>query len=271
MLLSSHFGRSLAALTCLTCLTDPVLAQTTMQGAKPATAPSAPARTNETASAPSPGVATDSAPPPASAAPGAQASQTNVAAMPPNSAVPQAIVVPPGYALVPIENAAQTRYDVEYPQNQGALPPGMELPYEDGDPIPPGYRVVRQSRRGLVIAGSIVGGIAYGFSITGAVGADFDNKSGSLLVPVLGPWIMLALGGASDKCQSGSYGSYCETNSGLRSMLVLDGLMQVAGATMLAVGIGLPRTRLVRRDVTVSMAPMSLGRDGYGVGAVGQF
>jgi hypothetical protein len=149
----------------------------------------------------------------------------------------------------------------------------MELPYEDGDPVPEGYRVVKQARRGLVIAGSIVGGIAYGLSITGATSADFDNKSGSLLVPVLGPWIMLALGGAKDEpCSSAYYiSSSCGDRSGLRGALVLDGLMQGAGAAMLIAGIAVPRARLVRKDVTVSMLPMTLGKDGYGLGAVGQF
>jgi hypothetical protein len=204
----------------------------------------------------------------APAIPGAVASAP--AAAPAPMAAPVA-VVPPGYALVPIDNGAQTRYDVEYPQTQGALPPGMELPYEDGEPIPQGYRVVKQSRRGLVIAGSIVGGVGYGLSVTGAVGDDFNHSSGSLLVPVLGPWIMLALGGAKNECNSYTYGSYCNDNSGLRSMLVLDGLTQAVGATMLTIGIAYPKTRLVRKDVAVSMAPMPFGRDGYGIGAVGQF
>ena len=87
---------------------------------------------------------------------------------------------------------------------------------------------------------------------------------------------MLALGGAKDEPNRSGYcydtsSSACGSHSSLRGALVLDGLMQGAGAAMLIVGIAVPKTRLVRRDVTVSMLPMPLGKDGYGLGAVGQF
>jgi hypothetical protein len=48
-------------------------------------------------------------------------------------------------------------------------------------------------------------------------------------------------------------------------------MMQAAGATMLAFGLAMPTTRLIRKDVTVSFAPMPLGKTGYGLGAIGQF
>jgi hypothetical protein len=141
--------------------------------------------------------------------------------------------------------------------------------------VPPGYRAVTQPRRGLVIAGSIVTGVLWGFSVMGAVGDDFNHKSGALLVPVLGPWLMLALGGAKDRpCRVSEYSYYdsdCGNEAGLRSMLVLDGLGQLAGATMFTLGFALPRTRLVRKDVTLSMTPMPVGNFGYGLGAVGTF
>lgn len=188
------------------------------------------------------------------------------------SSPPQA-VVPPGYMLVPIPNsAAETRYDVQYPQARGALPPGMELPYDEGEPIPSGYRLRTAPRRGLVIAGSIVTGVPWVFSVTAAVGNDFKDRSGFLLVPALGPWLMLATGGANDDPCSDTAYSYCEgNNSGTRAILVLDGLAQTAGAVMFITGFAFPRKRLMRGDVTVSFAPSPVGRDGYGLGAVGTF
>jgi hypothetical protein len=299
MLPRSNAILSLASFFCLCGMSTAAFAQAVVNkpaAAKPAAGQSnaaspaqtgAPMQASSSAQAPAPAVgpaAAQQSAPAATATPAtypAGPSSTPMVApaptlVPPPMVAPVA-VIPPGYALVPIESAAQTRYDVEYPQHQGALPPGMELPYEEGEPVPPGYRVVRQSRRGLVIAGSIVGGIAYGFSITGAVSDDFNHKSGSLLVPVLGPWLMLALGGAKDKCSG--YSNYDSmtgemttcSNSGLRSMLVLDGLAQLAGATMLTIGIAYPKTRLVRKDVTISMAPIPVGKGGYGLGAVGSF
>jgi hypothetical protein len=176
--------------------------------------------------------------------------------------------------LVPIPSAAaETRYDVQYPQARGALPPGMELPYEEGDEIPAGYRVRKQPRRGLVIAGAILTGTAWTFSLTGAVGSNFEEKSGFLVVPVLGPWLMLAAGGARDReCASADEYDYCNGDkSGLRAMMVLDGLVQTAGAVMLVAGVALPRKRLVRTDVTIGLAPSPVGEHGYGASAVGTF
>jgi hypothetical protein len=174
--------------------------------------------------------------------------------------------------LVPIpQGSADTRYNVNYPQTRGALPPGMELPYEEGDTIPQGYKLRTQPRRGLVIAGSIVTGVPWVFSVMAAVGADYDNKTGFLLIPAVGPWLtLLAGGGKNDECSSGD--DFCNgDNSALRSVLVLDGLMQTAGAIMFVSGFAFPRTRLVRQDVTLSLLPTTLGRDGYGIGAIGTF
>lgn len=174
--------------------------------------------------------------------------------------------------LVPVPDGnPQTHYDVQYPQARGALPPGMELPYEAGDPIPAGYRLRSQPRRGLVIAGSIVTGVPWVISVTAATGADFDNKSGFLLVPGIGPWLSLLAGAGKDR-NCGSTSDFCNGDrSSLRAALVLDGLVQSAGAAMLIIGIAVPRKRLVRDDVTLGFVPTTLGRDGYGLGAVGTF
>lgn len=201
------------------------------------------------------------------------ASNPASAANPPRAPAPASadqVAVPPGYKLVKVDEPETTmRYDVQYPQRRGALPPGLELPYEDGDPIPPGYKLRQEKRRGLIIAGSIVTGVPWVISLTAAVAADYDHKSGFLLVPALGPWLMLAAGGASDEhCST----ELCDdSRSGLRATLVFDGLMQTAGAAMFAAGFLLPRQRLVRQDVTIGFVPTTLAPGAYGLGAVGTF
>lgn len=222
--------------------------------------PAAPEPSPPSATAPVPAAPSVAPPSPSSAAP------------PPNAAAPAQATVPPGYMLVPIpQGSADTRYNVNYPQARGALPPGMELPYEKGDAIPQGYKLRTQPRRGLIIAGSIVTGVPWVFSVVAAVGADYENKTGFLLVPALGPWLtLMAGGGRDDECSNSD--DYCSgDNAGLRAALVLDGLVQTAGALMFVSGFAFPRTRLVRQDVTLSLLPTTLGRDGYGIGAIGTF
>lgn len=212
-------------------------------------------------------------------APASDASASAPAAPPPAAApsAPSAPPpVPPGYMLVPIPSGpppAETRYDVQYPQARGALPPGMELPYEEGDPIPPGYRVVKQIRRGLVIAGSITTGVPWALGVAAASSEDFKDNTGLLLIPVLGPWILLATDTARDQdCTTAGSTSVCtDSKSALRGVLVFDGLVQTAGATMFFAGMLIPRLRLVRRDVVVSVVPTTLGHGDYGLSAVGRF
>jgi hypothetical protein len=221
----------------------------------------------QTAPAKSPPPAETAAPAPAAPAPAAPAP----------AAAPAA--VPPGYMLVPIQPAPapaqpDTRYDVQYPQTRGALPPGMELPYEEGQPIPPGYHLVKQNRRGLIIAGSITTGVMWVFGLMAAVGNDFKDNTGLLVIPVVGPWALLATDTARDKsCGTTANGiDVCtESKAGLRAVLVLDGIVQTAGAAMFISGFAFPRARLIRNDVTVSFVPTTFGNGGYGVGAIGRF
>lgn len=214
------------------------------------------------------------APAPAAAAPAPAAAAPAPAPAAATAPSPAATAVPPGYKLVRVEEEQGVpQGEAQSPPSRSSAPTGRELPYEVGDPIPPGYRLREQNRRGLIIAGSIVTGIPWIISVTAATGADFENKSGYLLVPGIGPWLMLLAGGASDRsCDDTSGYTLCETSrAGLRAVLVFDGLVQSAGAAMFASGFLFPRQRLVRQDLTVSIAPTTLAPGAYGVGAVGTF
>ncbi|MES1184872.1 MAG: hypothetical protein ABUL60_13745 [Myxococcales bacterium] len=191
--------------------------------------------------------------PPAPAAPSAVAAPKNSA--PPAAAPgPESPVVPPGYVLMPIADARRAA-----------------LPYEDGEPIPAGYQVRQEIRRGPVIAGAIVMGVPWTFSVIGASAADFEDMSGFLLLPGVGPWLMLLAGGAND-VDCGLRDDFCARDrSGLRGVLLLDGMVQSAGAVMLTIGLLYPRGYLVPNVVGVSIVPTQVGPHGYGLGAVGTF
>jgi hypothetical protein len=73
----------------------------------------------------------------------------------------------------------------------------------------------------------------------------------------------------------------CDDDSAARYFLMLDGLLQTAGATMLILGLALPSHHVVRDDapyagsagspVVVNVRPTTLGRGGYGLAIDGLF
>jgi hypothetical protein len=221
---------------------------------------------------PSPSATVPNATPPALSTQSPIAAPTATAAtlqFPPPSTAPAPVAVaptqpqvlpPPGYVLVPVGSTLAP-----------APEPQTEMPYESGQPIPAGYHVEERMRRGLVIAGSLTLGIPWVFSATAAVGNDFEDKSGFLMIPALGPWLMLATGGASDNCSTGTDYSNCTEKSVERAWLFLDGVTQTAGAILLATGLYYPSKRLIKDNYALSITPTTFGRTGYGLGAVGTF
>ena len=115
---------------------------------------------------------------------------------------------------------------------------------------------------------SIVFGVPYVLGLSIVSGADFENNSYWLVVPVLGPWI--AMGTRESSCDP-DYDYDCSDDSAMRTAYVLDGLTQATGAALFIAGIATKRKRLVRQDVAgISFAPARVGT-GYGVGAWGRF
>src|SRR5205823_3889287 len=96
-------------------------------------------------------------------------------------------------------------------------------------------------RRGLLIGGAVILGVPYVLGLSIASGEDFPNRTGWLVVPGVGPWITLATRhragcGGSDSCTGDAI------DAATRTFLVLDGLMQTAGAIMFISGLAAPRT-----------------------------
>lgn len=219
------------------------------------------------APAPAPAPAPPAAPAPAAPAPAAPAPAPAAPAEAPPPAPPSSYTPPPGYKLVPIESPAEP--NVWAPPRVGYPP--LELPYSDGQTVPPGYEVVSRNRFGLILAGTITTGVMWFFSITATVMSQGHDQTGYLVIPVLGPWLMLATGGGKDECTtSGDYVS-CTDNSSVRGLVVFDGLLQLGGAAMFASGFLFPSKHLVRTAPTVGIRPMTFGRAGHGLGLLGSF
>ena len=150
-----------------------------------------------------------------------------------------------------------------YPPQGPAAWPRYIKDWQEGQPVPYGYHPEARARKGLVIPGAVIFGVAYLLS-TLVAAADDDTYDGAnrytaLWVPVVGPFIQMGR----------------STNTGDdMQMFFLDGAAQTAGLTMLVLGLAFPRTILVRNDVgTISLlpTPMRIGRDGSGLGLLARF
>jgi hypothetical protein len=145
----------------------------------------------------------------------------------------------------------------------------------------PAYRLEGHTRRGVVISGAIIGGIGLGFAIAVTAGtsegaSDWNGVPfdlGALAVPVLGPWI--TLGTLKENC-GGKYGdepggcTRTHTQDAWAAILVVDGLVQLAGLTVMVVGLAFPRQELVITETAkVRVVPTRLGSAGHGLALVG--
>lgn len=147
----------------------------------------------------------------------------------------------------------------------------------------PAYRLESHARRGVAIAGAVVAGIGFGFALAVAAGTTEGAKkwngvpfdTGGLVMPLLGPWI--ALGSMKPNC-GGFYGdepwgcTKVHTQGPWRAILIVDGLVQLLGVTLITVGLALPKQELVVADrVKARVVPVPLGRSGQGLAVTGTF
>jgi hypothetical protein len=146
-------------------------------------------------------------------------------------------------------------------------PPAAPAPaWDSSQPAPPGYHVERKVNRGLVLAGSLLFGASYVGIVVPflIVAANGTGAATSVLLPVVGPLPMVPaqFRGADSPAMVGG-------------MLVLDALLQAAGAGMLIGGMVGKRVLVPgpSRGSAVHLLPVALrlGRNGAGVGLVGAF
>jgi hypothetical protein len=194
------------------------------------------------------------------------------------------MVVAVSMALVPGLATAQTTQQtnqVPVTQQQGSVVPaqqqssgGLEI-VEHGSAeqqqLAPEPEVETRPRLGLVISGAILFGVSYVFhaalvSPFGGWSLDYgDNPAWSDFrwmgaIPLAGPWLQLAAKPTSP------------TEDGWTTYLVIDGLLQAAGATMLILGLTLRQEvgGYAEAEPSFMVAPMA-GRYAAGLTAFGRF
>ena len=137
--------------------------------------------------------------------------------------------------VTPLYQQTQPSY---VPQSVAMSGPREINNWNEGEPIPPGYRPVERTRKGLIIGGVITFGSLWMLSaMVAAANGDAnkgkENPAAALYVPAVGPFIQM---GSAD-------------SSTARLFLGIDGVAQCAGLAMFIVGLASPRTVLVRNDL----------------------
>ncbi|MFO0564254.1 MAG: hypothetical protein U0263_01255 [Polyangiaceae bacterium] len=127
----------------------------------------------------------------------------------------------------------------------------------------------------FLVVGGIAVGLPYATGLGIAASESFDNGSGWLAAPVVGPW--LALSGRRDPCADSEAKQEFDQDVGkcvaeplVRGMLVLDGVLQATGAVLLVLG-GSAGSPSRAAPPPVMAAPSPVGRSGYGVAVAGSF
>jgi hypothetical protein len=150
------------------------------------------------------------------------------------------------------------------------------LPYRDGLPIPPGYRVEHRPANGLVAGGLASLSLAYGAAIVVAASDNFKNGTGWLLLPVVGPWA--AIGARSYHCtndplkaQQCIHGAFNQVQT--IAVLSADAVVQATGALLFLAGLGSGQDELIRTQLAagVRMAPLAISGSGLGLGIDARF
>jgi len=132
-------------------------------------------------------------------------------------------------------------------------------------PVPPGYEIVRRPASAL-LAGGIVGmGISYGTALIVGATQGFDNASGWLAVPIVGPWAAIA-DRNYDQCnlatvtQARRCASKVVSEVQYITFVAVDGVFQIASSFIILAGAMSARDELLRQDlVHVNVAPGKTG------------
>ncbi len=148
------------------------------------------------------------------------------------------------------------------------------LPYEPGDPVPPGYHVEERSNGALMWGGGLLWSAAYVTAVmVGPKGS--APGSGWVLVPVVGPFGALFQQRVECEADVLNTSSTEECSQEIvkaartASILLVDGLVQTAGAALFLIGWGSTERQLVldRRFVVTP----AVGQSSYGVSVSGTF
>ena len=158
--------------------------------------------------------------------------------------------------------------DDDTPVEVGESPWPKTLPYLDGAPQPPGYRLEESKMKGLIIGGIVPLSALYLISLTVASENNYHGTAGWLALPVAGPYAWLIDDHSRHSCATGYCGS---DNSAERGLVVFDAMVQTAGAAMFITGLAVTcKQWVLANPAELYVAPFA-STSMRGISAVGRF
>jgi hypothetical protein len=147
------------------------------------------------------------------------------------------------------------------------------LPYREGLPVPNGYAVVDRPATGLVAAGLVGLGITYAAAVLVAASQGFENGTGLLAVPVIGPYAAIATREYDCEVDTVSAAKSCTADeTQIVTLMAVDGLAQTAAVLVAVAGLVSTKKELVRSDLLeVTVTPPVSARAGWNFGVRGAF
>jgi hypothetical protein len=136
----------------------------------------------------------------------------------------------------------------------GFLPP--VLPAYPGMEPPPGYRLESHSNTGLVVGGAVTFGVGYAVAAGYALSHSFDDGTGWLMAPVIGPWVAIgrrefdcSVKGANPLAEAEHCQQVTQRETRVVSLFAALGLAQGLGAALLVIGAFDREHEWVRQDL----------------------
>ena len=200
----------------------------------------------------------------------------DIGVVPPSQPPPSQPPQYPQYQQVPTYPQYPQQQPYPQPPQYQQMPPPYTTArarssWREGDPVPPGYHVEDKPRSGLVTGGLIMTLVPYSIGAFAAISAKFGNESTWLLAPVIGPWMTMGQRRYYDCPRSGGGDTLgCAADVFVAMGLIVSGVVQAAGATLLLVGVLNTKPGLVRDDTALHVRPMTVG-SGYGLGLQSAF
>lgn len=141
-----------------------------------------------------------------------------------------------------------------------------QLPYR-GEQTMDGYVLDERRRWWMIITGGALFGLGYIAALAGGSEHDFDHGFGFMAIPVAGPWVTMAT--HDEVCADD--GEVCFEDNSEDAQLAAVGILQVAGAVLLPIGLMSTKQVWLRKDLAVGFMPTRVGRNGYGAVLQGTF